>query len=132
MRQFLIPSGHCFESEPEPKWIYVKVTHKENILDVSKVIHHPLFNGTVMTPYPYDIAILKLATPIKTTHFFVCLPTNDLDLFMGITATTSGWGITRPEEEVPSNVKTKIELNFALFLSLFLFLMTCINRSPQL
>ena len=114
MRQFLITLGHCAETESKG----TKVTHKENILDVSKVIHHPLFNGTVMTPYPYDIAILKLATPIKTTNFFACLPTDNLDLFIGTKAIASGWGMTWPGEEIASDVKTEIELNSAHLFSL--------------
>ena len=70
------------------KWINVTVVHREKNTTVSKVIKHPKF--VMAMPSIYDIAILKLTTPIKTTDDFVCLPSNDLDRFVGINVKASG------------------------------------------
>ena len=73
-------------------------------MEVSELIFHPKFNKTI-GPKPYDIAILRLAAPIKAAHFFLCLPPNDLDQFIGIKGTVSGWGYTSGDK-VLSKVKT--------------------------
>jgi hypothetical protein len=87
------------------KWINVTVVHREKNTTVSKVIKHPKF--VMAMPSIYDIAILKLTTPIKTTDDFVCLPSNDLDRFFGINVKASGWGKESDEDKGPSKVKEK-------------------------
>jgi hypothetical protein len=57
-----------------------------------------------MIPHIFDIAILKLANPIRTSNVFVCLPTNDLDQFAGTNATASGWGLTSETSNEMSKV----------------------------
>jgi hypothetical protein len=91
------------------KWINVTVVHREKNTTVSKVIKHPKF--VMSMPSIYDIAILKLTTPIKTTDVFVCLPSNDLDRFVGINVKASGWGKESDEEKGPSKVKEKSSFN---------------------
>jgi hypothetical protein len=56
-------------------------------------------------PVIYDIAILKLASPVERSNGFVCLPTNDLDQFVGADVTASGWGTTSDQVEEVSEVK---------------------------
>jgi hypothetical protein len=84
-------------------WKYVRVVHKNHTLEVSDVLTHPNYDLYVL-PLRYDIAILKLATPVTTTKFFVCLPSNDLDQFIGVKMTASGWGKTASEDKHGSKV----------------------------
>ncbi len=99
--------GHCVENSSFP-WNYVEVVHQdnkmENILNVSKVILHPLYESPKLQPVNYDIAILKLAAPIQTTKFFVCLPRNNQDQYVGQNITAIGWGITSYDTKVASKV----------------------------
>ena len=69
----------------------------ENTIKVSKAIIHPKYKNPELGPVHYDIAILKLASPIQTTKFFVCLPKNNQDQYVGQNVTAIGWGLTSSE-----------------------------------
>jgi hypothetical protein len=99
-------------------WKYITVIHKENTLEVSKAIPHPKYNFAI-PPIEYDIAILKLAAPVTTTNFFVCLPSNDLDQFLGVKVTASGWGKTSAKETEASKVSCLHVLCFFICLLFF-------------
>jgi hypothetical protein len=69
----------------------------ENVCKVSKAILHPKYKHPYWPPVQYDIAILKLASPIQTTKFFACLPRNNQDQYVGQNVTAMGWGLTSIE-----------------------------------
>ena len=76
-------------------------------MEVSKVTVHPKCAPSIMIPTIFDVAILKLANPTRTSNVFVCLPTNDLDQFVGANATASGWGLTSATANETSKVKSQ-------------------------
>lgn len=57
---------------------------------VSKKIVHPKYN---FFTYEYDLALVKLETPLEFTNHIapICLPGTD-DLLVGANATVTGWG----------------------------------------
>ena len=69
----------------------------ENIIKVSNAILHPKYKHPEWPPIQYDIAILQLASPIQTTKFFICLPKNNQDQYVGQNVTAIGWGLTSSE-----------------------------------
>ena len=105
-------TGHCV-SEEEAPWNYIEVVQynekRENTFKVSKAILHPLYSHPKMPPVQYDIAILKLATPVQTTNFFVCLPNNNLDQFVGQNVTAMGWGVTEINLHGPSSTSNVLK-----------------------
>jgi hypothetical protein len=58
----------------------------------------------MLIPVLYDIAILKLASPVEMSYGFVCLPTNKIDQFVGANVTASGWGLTSADATETSKV----------------------------
>ncbi|XP_007887786.1 chymotrypsinogen B-like [Callorhinchus milii] len=67
------------------------------IMEISKVIVHPQYNPKTMS---YDMALLKLEMPVTVNDHVstVCLPTAT-DLFpSGMFCTTTGWGLTNPND----------------------------------
>ncbi len=90
------------------EWIHLKVVHREIYSEVSKVIVHPKYAMSMMIPHIFDVALLKLANPIRTSNVFVCLPNNDLDQFVGAIATASGWGLTSAISNETSKVNNNV------------------------
>ncbi len=63
------------------------------------------FNArSALIPVLYDIAILKLASPVQMSNGFVCLPTDKFNQFVGANVTASGWGLTSADDTEPSKV----------------------------
>jgi hypothetical protein len=77
----------------------------DKIFEISHILPHPEFKMLFGIPQN-DFAILKLATPVKSSSkpFFVCLPKDDLDQHAGANLTISGWGKTFPTAKNGSNV----------------------------
>jgi len=84
------------------EWKFIEVKHgnlkNEKIHKVSKTILHPKYARPKIPHVQYDIAILKLETPVQTTNFFLCLPSNNQDQYVGQNVTAMGWGLTAPDE----------------------------------
>ena len=105
-------TGHCVSKDEAP-WNYMEVVQynekKQNTFKVSKAILHPLYSHPKIPPVQYDIAILKLATPVQTTNFFVCLPHNNLDQFVGQNVTGMGWGVTEINLHGPTSTSNVLK-----------------------
>jgi len=94
---YVLTAAHCVENNIKMKVVIQQPLLKKNATyDVSDVITHPKF-GRQTSLIIYDFAILKLKVPVNETNFFVCLPSNDLDQFVGANLTISGWGRINPE-----------------------------------
>ena len=100
------PTGHCVEKDLEWKFIKVKHGHLKNekVHEVSKILLHPKFARPKIPHMQYDIAILKLEAPVQTTNFFLCLPSNNQDQYVGQNVAAMGWGLTSLDHIAPSKV----------------------------
>ena len=107
---YVLTAAHCVDKKLIP-WKRVRViqhdpkSNTDNIFEISNILLHPDFKKTFGI-LVNDFAILKLATPVKSSSkpFFVCLPKDDSDLYAGANLTISGWGKTIPTAKNGSNV----------------------------
>jgi secreted trypsin-like serine protease len=107
---YVLTAAHCIYKKLIP-WKRVRViqhdpkTKRDNIFEISNTLVHPEFKkqfGILQN----DFAILKLATPVKSSSkpFFVCLPKDDLDQHAGENIKISGLGKPIPTAKNGSNV----------------------------
>ncbi len=100
---YVLTAAHCINKKTT-HWKRVEVQQfdplsKEYItLEVSDVIPHPEY-GKPPRMSKCDLAILKLKVPVSNTNFFICLPANDRNQFIGANVTISGWGSTTFENQ---------------------------------
>jgi len=107
---YVLTAAHCIYKKMIP-WKRVRViqhdpkSKRDNIFEISNTLVHPEFKNQFGI-LQNDFAILKLATPVKSSSkpFFVCLPKDDLDQHAGENITISGWGKTIPTAKHGSNV----------------------------
>jgi secreted trypsin-like serine protease len=107
---YVLTAAHCVDKKLIP-WKHVRViqhdprSKRDNIFEISNTLVHPEFKNQFGI-LQNDFAILKLATPVKSSSkpFFVCLPKDDLDQHAGANLTISGWGKTIPTAKNGSNV----------------------------
>ena len=72
---------------------------------VSSIIKHPLWKPDSLLSFPFDYAILKLASTLDLTNpkvGVVCLPPDDKQTFAGANLTATGWGFTASGVNNPS------------------------------
>jgi len=104
---WVITAAHCVVQDPTPSNYQVKLgvfnqtvnnEAGEAVLDVSEVQVHPKYVGIVDNKPPvYDVALLKLKTPVTfTDHIIpVCIPKQDEPLpAAGTSLSFTGWGRT--------------------------------------
>ena len=91
------------------------ISKRENTFKVTNILRHPRYgsNGQFMS---HDFALLRLKVPVTSTNFFVCLPNDDQDQFVGANLTISGWGITKFQSR---NVSKVLKAAFVIGISNF-------------
>jgi secreted trypsin-like serine protease len=117
---WVITAAHCVVDNPAPAQYRVKLgvfnqtvnnEPGEVVVDVSEVHVHPKYVGIVNNKPPvYDVALLKLKTPVAfTDHIIpVCIPKQSEALpAAGTPLWFTGWG--RTENSISSGVATKLQ-----------------------
>lgn len=102
------------DTDPDCMVDYSEITHcndKYQDFEISKVIIHDEY--LTGKNNHNDIALLKLATPVRYSHSIapVCIPTAEMDSGLNVTRQqfdVTGWGVT--ENRVPSKRKLKVRL----------------------
>uniref|UniRef100_A0A4W6DD67 Peptidase S1 domain-containing protein n=1 Tax=Lates calcarifer TaxID=8187 RepID=A0A4W6DD67_LATCA len=69
---------------------------------VSRIIRHPNY---VASRFDYDVALLKLSTPVQFTNYIrpVCLAADGSVFGGGTTCWVTGWGYIHPDIPLPAN-----------------------------
>jgi len=94
---YVLTAAHCVENSTKLTVVQQEPLLKKNTkYEVASVLSHPKFGEDVIYTI-YDFAILKLKNSVKKPNFFVCLPNNNVDQFVGADLTISGWGRTNPK-----------------------------------
>ncbi|XP_076679470.1 trypsin-1-like [Andrena cerasifolii] len=97
--QWVVTAGHCVNAVPSYGKFVVKAGKhnlkltegSEQVVEVVKSIVHEEYPGNVA---PYDIALLKLATPLKLNNFVQPISLPQPNSTPSGTAVLTGWGST--------------------------------------
>ena len=75
----------------------------EQVIEIEQIITHEQYNPST---YDYDIALMKLKTPIKFTPRVrpVCLPDDDMDFSAGTNCYVTGWGALQEGGRFPKRL----------------------------
>ncbi|KAK4809564.1 hypothetical protein QYF61_016996, partial [Mycteria americana] len=107
-REWIVTAAHCVHRRLQASaWLVFAgiITHgsirQEAGVSVKKIIYHPLYDDNSLD---YDIALMKLQVPLNFSDAIraVCLPPSHQDLFQGTQCWVSGWGYTRPDQDLVS------------------------------
>lgn len=99
---FILTAGHCvYWGKPRRLVNRVYVKYNSTRVDrgpralVSAIRVHPVFKSNKKGKYGFDIAILKLASPVQFDSFVrpVCLPVYPMNV-LGIPLHIAGWGVS--------------------------------------
>lgn len=110
--QWLVTAAHCISSEVTESSLVVSLgdfdlsttTEAKSVArKVSKIAVHPQYNTKT---HDYDIAMVKLASPVNFTDNIqpICLPPTDFNA-TGKMATVAGWGATAEDGETSSRLR---------------------------
>jgi len=91
-KQLLVQLGGIFKNRQEIDVVYVQV----------EPFSHPSYNASFVN-HGYDIALLKLARPVKFTNRIapICLPSPDVDLNQFKVCFSTGFGL---QKALPGNM----------------------------
>ena len=75
----------------------------EQVIEIEQIITHDQYNPST---YDYDIALMKLKTPIKFTTRVrpVCLPDDGMDFPAGTNCYVTGWGALQQAGSFPKRL----------------------------
>ncbi|KAE8591378.1 hypothetical protein XENTR_v10018430 [Xenopus tropicalis] len=106
-KSWILTAAHCFQkgkAEDAANWRIVVGKHNlnrteatEKVYSVKRIYRHERFSYPQLNDLDYDIALVKPAEDIITTHFihYACLPKKEMAMHPGHFCWVTGWGDTR-------------------------------------
>ncbi|XP_018523836.1 serine protease 27 isoform X2 [Lates calcarifer] len=107
--EWVLTAAHCFSTTITAGWqVHLGRDRQQGsnpnevYRTVSRIIRHPNY---VASRFDYDVALLKLSTPVQFTNYIrpVCLAADGSVFGGGTTCWVTGWGYIHPDIPLPAN-----------------------------